>query len=72
MRLGALARRPHELMEMELEPAEALAFDMTVLRASENHRAIETSADMQELGNNDEMGIGRVIGLLFKQLVRGK
>ena len=57
---------------MELEPAEALAFDMTVLRASENHRAIETSADMQELGNSDEMGIGRVIGLLFKQLVRGK
>ena len=72
MRLGSLARRPHELMEMELSAFEALSFDLTVLRASERHRATEAIADMQEMEAHDEMGIGRAIAMLFRLVTKGR
>lgn len=71
MELGALASRPHALLGMELSPAEALAFDLTVIRAAKLHRATDTAADLQQMESSDEMGIGRIIALLFKRYVRG-
>ena len=56
---------------MELSDVEALAFDLTVIRHAKLHRATETSADLQQMETSDEMGIGRIIALQFRQAVRG-
>lgn len=56
---------------MDISPAEALEFDLTVLRASKVHRATDAAADLQQMESSDEMGIGRIIALQFKQYVRG-
>lgn len=61
--------RPHRLLGMKLTEAEALRFDVTVLRAAETYRATEAAADMGRMESSDPMGVGRVLAMLYRQFV---
>lgn len=60
---------PHELLERYTldELGEAVGF----LRAARKYRATEAAADMEQVADGDEMGVGRVLALLYRQTVMG-
>lgn len=66
--LGALARLPHELVQ--LDPLD-LAFDVEVLRAARKYRMREAASDMEQVGDEDAFGVGRVLALLYRGHVMG-
>ena len=56
--------RPHSLLGLRLSGGAALAFDTTVMRASDRAKRFQLNLMMQQMGARDELGVGRVIALL--------
>lgn len=69
--LSRMVTRPHALLGMEVTEAEAMRFDVTMLRAAERYRATEAGADMQRLESDDPKGVGRVLAMLYRDFVTG-
>lgn len=68
MALGRLAHLPSDLLERD---PERLAADLTVLRAARKFLAKEAAADMEQVGEGDSFGVGRVLAMLYRQTVTG-
>lgn len=60
---------PHELLGRFTldELGEAVGF----VRAARKWRATEAAADMEQVADGDEFGVGRVLAVLYRLLVMG-
>lgn len=56
---------------MDLPPRQALAFDLTVMRAHDHYKRLQYQLHMQQAQNQDEMGIGRVLLTLGAAYLEG-
>lgn len=59
---------PHELLS---RPPWQIATAVEWLRAARRYRLTEAKADLQQLAEGDEFGVGRVLALLLRQTVTG-
>lgn len=60
---------PHELLERFTLDEIGVAVEF--LRAARKYRATEAGADIEQVADGDEIGVGRVLALLFRQHVMG-
>lgn len=60
---------PHELLERYT--LDELSHAAQFLRGARKYRATEATADMEQVGEGDDLGIGRVLSLLYRQYVMG-
>ena len=53
--------RPHQLMQLDLSEREALAYDLTVMRAHDKAREVRWNLTMQAAATDDPTGMVRTI-----------